>query len=179
MPPPFLFLNLRQQRWMEAIADYDFNISYTPGKANVMADALSRQIILNLYELKWYQHQQPLLYEELQLWSWTCRNCSPGLPEHIGRWTPDLEHRIRTMQLYDSAIQRIKRDLVEGDTEGDSSRFEGDSSHRTEGDSSDRILNDRDSAVQPIRRGRSKGDTSDFTLDEQGTLFFKRSPSGS
>ena len=75
--------------------------------------------------------------------------------------TPDLEHQIRTIQLYDSAVQRIKRDLVEGD-----------SSHRTEGDSSDRILDDRDSAVQPIRRGRSKGDTSDFTLDEQGTLFF-------
>ena len=27
--------------------------------------------------------------------------------------------------------------------------------------------------MQPIRRVRSKGDTSDFTLDEQGTLFFR------
>ena len=29
-------LNLRQQRWLVTIADYDMDISYTPGKANVM-----------------------------------------------------------------------------------------------------------------------------------------------
>ena len=36
-------LNLRQQRWLETIADCNMDISYTPGKANVMADALSRK----------------------------------------------------------------------------------------------------------------------------------------
>ena len=36
-------LNLRQQRWMEFLASYDFEISYTPSKGNVVADALSRQ----------------------------------------------------------------------------------------------------------------------------------------
>jgi hypothetical protein len=40
-------LNLRQQRWMEAITDYDYGISYTPGKANVMANALSRKSYCN------------------------------------------------------------------------------------------------------------------------------------
>ena len=35
--------NLRQQRWMEFLASYDFKISYTPGKGNVVADTLSRQ----------------------------------------------------------------------------------------------------------------------------------------
>ncbi|WZY99835.1 hypothetical protein YC2023_072164 [Brassica napus] len=34
-------LNLRQRRWMEFIADYDIQILYHPGKANVVADALS------------------------------------------------------------------------------------------------------------------------------------------
>merc|ERR1711890_127150 len=36
-------LNLRQQRWMEFLASYDFEIAYTPGKGNVVADALSRK----------------------------------------------------------------------------------------------------------------------------------------
>jgi hypothetical protein len=35
-------LNLRQRRWLELIKDYDLSIHYHSGKANVVADALSR-----------------------------------------------------------------------------------------------------------------------------------------
>ncbi|XP_071925957.1 uncharacterized protein [Coffea arabica] len=36
-------LNMRQRRWLELIKDYDLTISYHPGKANKVADALSRK----------------------------------------------------------------------------------------------------------------------------------------
>jgi len=34
---------MRQHRWIEYLKDYDFEFLYHPGKANVVADTLSRK----------------------------------------------------------------------------------------------------------------------------------------
>jgi hypothetical protein len=40
-------LNMRQRRWLELIKDYDLEIHYHPGKANVVVDALSHKAYCN------------------------------------------------------------------------------------------------------------------------------------
>ncbi|TYK03199.1 pol protein [Cucumis melo var. makuwa] len=51
-------LNIRQRRWLELLKDYDCEILYHPGKANVVADALSRKVA---YSAALITKQAPLL----------------------------------------------------------------------------------------------------------------------
>lgn len=50
-------LNMRHMRWLEFLKDYDFGLSYHQGKANVVADALSRK----------FSHMSMLIVRELEL----------------------------------------------------------------------------------------------------------------
>ncbi|WVZ49541.1 hypothetical protein U9M48_000889 [Paspalum notatum var. saurae] len=45
-------LNMRQRRWLELIKDYDLEIHYHPGKANVVADAQSRRAHCHVLEVR-------------------------------------------------------------------------------------------------------------------------------
>nr|GEY16761.1 reverse transcriptase domain-containing protein [Tanacetum cinerariifolium] len=45
-------LNMRQRRWLELLAYYDCDIRYHPGKANVVADALSQKRIIKSRRVK-------------------------------------------------------------------------------------------------------------------------------
>ena len=50
-------LNMRQRRWLELLKDFDFELSYHPGKVNVVDDALSRKTL----------HMSALMVKELEL----------------------------------------------------------------------------------------------------------------
>lgn len=41
-------INIRQRRWLELMADYDIDLQYHPGKANLLPDALSRRLMTML-----------------------------------------------------------------------------------------------------------------------------------
>jgi hypothetical protein len=60
-------LNLRQRRWLELIKDYDLGINYQPGKANVVADALSKRSHVNMLATRELLPKFCKEYEKLNL----------------------------------------------------------------------------------------------------------------
>ncbi|GJS76826.1 putative reverse transcriptase domain-containing protein [Tanacetum coccineum] len=65
-------LNMRQCRWLELLSNYDCEICYYPGKAKVVADALSRKERIKLLRVK-DEHQKPsglLVQPKIPQWKW-------------------------------------------------------------------------------------------------------------
>ena len=79
-------LNLRQRRWLELVKDYNVEIHYHPGKANVVADALSR---------KSYGPKDEHLQEEMARLN---VHIIPRGSSHTLNVQPTLEDRIRKAQ---------------------------------------------------------------------------------
>ncbi|KAL5769927.1 hypothetical protein ACOSP7_014081 [Xanthoceras sorbifolium] len=90
-------LNLRQRRWMELIKDYDCIIDYHPGKANVVADALSRKA---LFALKAMNVHLQLNLDNAVVAELICR--------------PSLIQQIAEKQKQDARIQLICEQIPEG-----------------------------------------------------------------
>jgi hypothetical protein len=102
-------LNMRQRRWLELIKDYDLEVHYHPGKANVVAGALSRKVHFNHLELE--SVSDPLCEE--------MRRLNLEVVEQGNLYALAAEYnlydRIVTAQRNDEDIQIIKQKLVEGD----------------------------------------------------------------
>jgi hypothetical protein len=102
-------LNMRQRRWLELIKDYDLEVHYHPGKANVVADALSHKDHCNHLELE--PVSEPLCEEMRRL---NLEVVPQGILYALMAES-DLYDRIVTAQRNDEDIQTIKQKLAEGD----------------------------------------------------------------
>ena len=101
---------MRQHRWMELIKDYDLEVHYHPGKANVVANVLSRKSYAN----------------EVQVASMSSELCAELKQLNLGFITnvvelviePTLELEIRKGQLQDKRLKEVVENIVIGKAPG-------------------------------------------------------------
>jgi hypothetical protein len=101
-------LNLRQRCWLELIKDYDLEIHYHPGKANLVADALSRKEHVHATIITYLPNELVEDFEKLNL----------GIVAHTEGVTIEveltLEQEICKGQIGDAKIYEIKDLVAEG-----------------------------------------------------------------
>ena len=111
--------NMRQRRWIELIKYYDLGIHYHLGKANVVADALSRNpCVLNSL----IAQEQPKLFAEME--EFGLELVSPGYLTYL-EVQPLLEEQVHKSQPGDSGIEGIKKNTSLGTAPGFSVDAEG------------------------------------------------------
>jgi hypothetical protein len=94
---------MRHQRWLELIKDYEMEIHYHPGKANVVADALSRKSQVNMM----VAHPMPYeLAKEFDKLSLEFLNNTQGVTIEL---EPTLEQDIKDGQKNDEKINEIRQ----------------------------------------------------------------------
>ena len=101
-------LNLRQRRWLELIKDYDVTLNYQPGKANVVADALSRKAYCNTLMV---ETAQPALHEEFARLN--LEIVPSGFLANL-EIKSTLEDEIKAAQQLDAEILEIKEKIADG-----------------------------------------------------------------
>jgi hypothetical protein len=95
-------LNMRHRRWLELIKDYELEIHYHLGKANVVADTLSRKSQVNMMAA----HPMPYeLAKELDRLSLRFLNNTQGVTVEL---EPTLERDIKDGQKDDEKINEIR-----------------------------------------------------------------------
>ena len=106
-------LNLRQQRWMDTISSFDFEILYHPGKANVVADALSHFPAQGV-QLAWAQCMigEFRYLAFLAEYGITAPNERGEVFIAAMAVAPSLIARVIEAQRHDLAVKKIVEDLV-------------------------------------------------------------------
>jgi hypothetical protein len=112
-------LNLRQRRWLELIKDYDLEINYHLGKANVVADALSRRSHVSQLVVDSMPFE---LCEEFDKLNLRIVVNTEAMQMEMGS---SLLQEIRKGQLEDEKLQEKKRNIKEEKLPGFSEDDEG------------------------------------------------------
>ncbi|GLU19566.1 hypothetical protein SLE2022_358110 [Rubroshorea leprosula] len=105
-------LNMRQRRWLELLKDYDLTISYHPGKANKVADALSRKSSGTASGILATQKE---LLEDLVKLDVELRVDSTTAYLATLRAQPALIDKIKLGQQKDSFLQKMKEKVKAGE----------------------------------------------------------------
>ncbi|XP_056177017.1 uncharacterized protein LOC130140748 [Syzygium oleosum] len=95
-------LNMRQRRWMELLKDYDCDIMYHPGKANRVANALSRKSSMAHVMIKEWTLLERLRDSEFKFEVSHVSNLLAAL-----RIEPEIQTKIRELQYTDPEIQKM------------------------------------------------------------------------
>jgi hypothetical protein len=95
---------MRQKRWLELIKNYDLEIHYHPGKAKVVADALSRKAHCKHLPIVGISGEESSI------------RVSPIMAKYNVTLTPVLRGEIIAAQSIDLGVAQIKRRLTEGDS---------------------------------------------------------------
>jgi len=105
-------LNLRQRKWLELLKDYDLQIQYHPGKANVVADTLSRKTQHSVNAMKVMQLG---IVRDLE-----SMGVELVFPEELGLFLgslvvqPTLLYEIKQAQTKDEEVKRIRESINKG-----------------------------------------------------------------
>ena len=100
---------MRQRRWLELIKDYDLEVHYHPGKANVVVDALSRKVHCNCLSVESYNETLCAEMQKLNL-----ETIPEGTLNHISI-EPTLYDRVIMAQVHDKGVGIIKQKVLEGE----------------------------------------------------------------
>ncbi|CAA0830166.1 Uncharacterized mitochondrial protein AtMg00860, partial [Striga hermonthica] len=111
-------LNMHQCRWLELVKDYDCTIQYHPGKANVVADALSCKVKGDLTYVVTQQNQliQEFAWMQIQVIDALLTAISGSVSSM--QVQPMLRERIQREQASDKFIRAIDAKVRTGGVEG-------------------------------------------------------------